>query len=58
LIWKERIDSADRIMKTLSAYSMGISGSCEADYLMFCLDVWIKASSKGKKVKLVHAFAV
>lgn len=48
-LWRERIDAADRIMGTLKAYHIGSSGSSEADYLIFCLDEWIKFSSKGQK---------
>lgn len=48
-LWKERIEAADRIMRTLKAYRVGSSGSCEADYLIFCLDEWIRFSSGGAR---------
>jgi hypothetical protein len=51
-IWKERIEAADRIMKTMKAYEVGVSGTCEADYLIFCLDEWLRESTNGKKVCL------
>lgn len=48
-LWKERIEAADRIMYTLKAYNIGSSGSAEADYLVFCLDEWIKYTSNGQR---------
>jgi hypothetical protein len=47
-LWKERLAAADRIHHTLKLYEMKIGGSEEADYLMFCLDEWIKTSSRGQ----------
>ena len=38
-IWKERIDSADRIMATISGYGF-TNGTNDADYAIYCIQKW------------------
>jgi hypothetical protein len=38
-VWKERIDSADRIMATITGYGFS-NGTNDADYAMFCIQKW------------------
>mmetsp|Transcript_20741 Transcript_20741/g.29809 ORF Transcript_20741/g.29809 Transcript_20741/m.29809 type:complete len:629 (+) Transcript_20741:447-2333(+) len=47
-IWKERIDSADRIMATIAGYGL-TNGTNEADYLLFCLKKWKEEALESRR---------
>ena len=38
-VWRERIDSADRILATITGYGLS-NGSNDADYILFSLRKW------------------